>query len=62
MPRGVAMSGKKIRSHTERTLEEHAALPFLQTLVDSGCERSELISCLEVAFMADDSWKTRNET
>lgn len=58
MPRGVAMSGKKIRSDTERALEEHAALPSLQTLVDSGCDRSELISYMEVAFMADDSWKT----
>jgi hypothetical protein len=52
------MSGKKIRSDTERALEEHAALPSLQTLVDSGCDRSELISYMEVAFMADDSWKT----
>jgi hypothetical protein len=52
------MGGKKIRSDTERALQDYAALPYLQTLVDSGCDRNEIISYMQLAFLADDSWET----
>jgi hypothetical protein len=42
----------------ERELKEHAALRDLQTLVDAGCNRDELLSLLQLAFWTDESWKT----
>jgi hypothetical protein len=52
------MGGKKIHSEAERVLEDYAVLPHIQTLVDSGCDRNEIILFVELAFLADDSWKT----
>jgi hypothetical protein len=37
-------------------LKEHAALQHLQALVDAGCKRNEVLSLLELAFWADESW------
>jgi hypothetical protein len=53
------MDGKKIRSDTERALQDHASLPHLQNLVDAGCDRDELLFALELAFLADESWETQ---
>jgi hypothetical protein len=54
----VAVSNKSA-SEVEVRLQDHAkALSDLQTLVQHGCNRAELISALEIAFLAaDESWK-----
>jgi hypothetical protein len=52
------MSGKKIRRDIERALQDYAALPDLQALVDAGCDRKQIISYMGLAFWADDCWKT----
>ena len=50
------MSVKKSRSDLETVLNDHSALQHLTTLVDAGCNRSELDSLLQLAFFADESW------
>jgi len=45
----------------ERVLRERLALQDLQTLVDAGCNRGELLSLLQLARLpswTDESWKT----
>jgi hypothetical protein len=51
------MIGKKSLSPVERILRDHAVDSDLQALVRDGCNRDELISALELAFLADESWK-----
>jgi hypothetical protein len=51
------MGDKKSLSDIERILEEHVAHPHLRTLVDAGCNRNQLVCALELAFLADESWK-----
>src|SRR6267154_1686462 len=53
----MAMIRKKFLSAVERILRDHAADPDLQTLVDAGCNRDELVFALDLAFLADESWK-----
>lgn len=38
-------------------LREHVALRHLQTLINAGCKREEVLSLLELAFWTDESWK-----
>lgn len=52
------MSDKKSRSDIETVLNDHSALQHLKTLVDAGCNRSELLSLLDLAFFANESWDT----
>lgn len=44
-------------SIAERALRSHCALNHLQRLVNAGCDRNRLISELDLAFLADESWK-----
>jgi hypothetical protein len=52
------MEVKKALPQVERVLAVHAADTQLRTLVDGGCSRSELIGLLDLAFLADESWKS----
>jgi hypothetical protein len=42
----------------ERILQNHAALPALQKLVDDGCDRVEVLAALAISFVTDETWKT----
>jgi hypothetical protein len=53
------MGSKRSLSDAERILKENGALPDLQALARFGCNREGLISVLEIAGLADDSWTTR---
>lgn len=53
------MINEKSTLRTASLLEEHAgARDELRTLVNEGCDRNELIAILELAFLANDSWKS----
>lgn len=51
------MDRKESLSHIECVLRDHVADKHLQALVKDGCNRDELISLMELAFFADESWK-----
>jgi hypothetical protein len=46
-------------SDLEQDLERYGALRDLETLVDAGRERSEMLNFLVLVFLADDSWKAQ---
>ena len=52
------MTGKKPLS-IETVLEDNSAIRDLHTLEKAGCNRNELITLLELAFLSDESWKTQ---
>ena len=52
------MTSKKPLPPIETVLD-HAARPRLDTLVESGCKRDELIALLSLAFLADEKWESR---
>jgi hypothetical protein len=51
--------GRKPLSTVETVLEDHLADRHLQTLVDAGSDRNELITLMDLAFLADESWETQ---
>jgi hypothetical protein len=50
---------RETRKAVEERLDEWNARPHLETLVDAGCDRAEIIAALNVlgARFADDSWE-----
>ncbi len=53
------MTGKKPLSTVETVLEDHLAAPHLQALVDAGCDRNELMTLMDLAFLTDESWEAQ---
>jgi len=54
----VAMGSKKSLSEVERVLDDHASLSHLHALVKAGCDCKDLVSAMELAFLADEAWET----
>jgi hypothetical protein len=53
------VTGKKPRSSVEAVLQGNVATRDLHILEKAGCNRNELITLLELAFLADESWETQ---
>jgi len=45
------------RSDIERVLKSTGAIQDLKSLVAAGCSRDDLLVALQLAFLADESWK-----
>ncbi len=52
------MGWKKAPADVESVLKEHATDFQLESLVRAGCDRSQLLTALELVCLADESWKS----
>jgi hypothetical protein len=53
----MTIGGKDSGSRVKEVLDDYATLPDLQALQDAGCNRTEIVVALSLAFLADSSWK-----
>jgi hypothetical protein len=53
------VKGKKRFSSIETVVQDDFARRDLQILVDAGCDRNDLITVMDLAFLADESWETQ---
>jgi hypothetical protein len=44
---------------SEDALRKHAAVAQLKALVDAGCDRSEIVTLLDLAFLTVESWDSQ---
>jgi hypothetical protein len=51
------MEPKRVQRKAERVLAKEGALHSLESLIEAGCNRAEILSLLELAFWTDEFWK-----